>query len=364
MSPTERIISKIRDNVIMCREELGLIQLTPKERQSYLGKWMSTGHEFAGRAALQLQLGEAQLAHVVPYSPEDILSQRDKVLVAEHAHLYYSQLAKQAADTVLKERSKLHGMSMGVLRASEWVCSQPFHQGTDLMPIQAGVNHLRHFLDKKNQKISRTKRRAAAAASSAGPAAATTATAGYASAATVMPAAIVIPAAPGFTAPAAAPAAPAVPMVTVNACVNITGAGAASDRQDTAVASEHAASDRQDIAVAFEHAASDRQDTAIASEHAAGDRQDTAVASEPAAGLIATPIAALGDENESDRSPVDPSHPRAPREVASTQAADTPVRELHEVPINKSAPAPAPDRGTARAISATGKIDRDVKDGS
>lgn len=141
----------------LLRRDLTLEPLTPEQRRQCQGKWFLNAADFASRAA------DAREAHAVllmdlPFSGADITAQRQRVAQLEDALLLFQRFTKDIADTLLQERAVLFPMSTCVLRCLEEVNDHPFKPQAHDVALEASIQLMRREFDRRNKKISRTKR--------------------------------------------------------------------------------------------------------------------------------------------------------------------------------------------------------------
>lgn len=143
------------------RREMALLRLTPRQRQQYQGRWFHGANDFADRAA-HVRGSLAELLHEIPYTSGDMQEQRQRVAYLEAAQLIFAQLSKDVADSLLKERAVLFTMASAVLKHSEELLRSPFRALEQKMNLDAAVGLMRKDFDRRNKKISKTKRARAA----------------------------------------------------------------------------------------------------------------------------------------------------------------------------------------------------------
>src|SRR5262249_49381225 len=140
-------------------------------RRRYQGKWFHAAKDFAGRAA-HCRDSHAHLLADIPYGGEEIRARTERVAELEEVVLQLGSLHKDALDTLLRERAELFTLSSFVLKSTEALCEHPFQAQADKGALLGSLTLLRKELDRRNGKISRTKRLRAAIAGDPAPASA------------------------------------------------------------------------------------------------------------------------------------------------------------------------------------------------
>lgn len=139
------------------RQAMGLQSLTPDERRRCQGRWFLGASDFADRAAA-VRDGHPGLLDEIPISSADIQAQRQRVAYLEAGAVIFTRLAREIADTLMRERATLFTMGMAIRTFVGSLHADPFRAVEHKGALECSVALLDQEFQRRQRKSAKTRR--------------------------------------------------------------------------------------------------------------------------------------------------------------------------------------------------------------
>lgn len=139
------------------RAAMGLCRLTPAQRTQYRGRWFLGASDFADRAAA-VRDNHPGLLDEIPITSADIQAQRQRVAYLEAGAVIFTRLAREIADTLMKERATLYTMGMAIRTFVGSLHADPFRAVAHKGALECSVALLDKEFQRRQRKSAKTRR--------------------------------------------------------------------------------------------------------------------------------------------------------------------------------------------------------------